>query len=126
MKEPAYKSIISKGTIVEVDFPYSEDPTKSKKRPSLVLWSDKSQRDFILAFITTRWIDKKEDRDVHLSKKEHGFAQTGLMTDSKIRLTKLCTLSRNRLTAKYGMLTDEMLNRVIKELKSIFEINTLQ
>ena len=120
MKEQVTRTLIYKGTIVEVDFPFSQDPSRSKKRPSLILWSDKFQRDFILAFITTKWLDKKETGDVHIKKEDSGFSQTGLVTDSKIKLTKLVSLSRNKLLAKYGAMTKEMLNKVDKEIINVF------
>ena len=122
MKESAGKVNIAKGTIVEVDFPFSQDPAKSKRRPALILWGDKYQRDFILAFITTKWLERKETGDVHIKKSDSGFLQTGLVTDSKIKVTKLVSLSRNKLLAKYGLLTNEMLERVNKEIKNVFGV----
>lgn len=113
---------ITKGTIVEVDFPFSQDLAKSKRRPALILWTDKHQKDFILAFITTKWLDRKETGDVHIKKFDTGFSKTGLVTDSKIKITKLVSLSRNKLLAKYGMLTGEMLDRVNKEIRNVFEV----
>ena len=122
MKEQVLKTYIHKGTIIEVDFPFSQDPAKSKRRPSLVLWADSYQREFILAFITTKWLDKKETGDIHISTNETGFNQTGLVKDSKIKITKLITLSRNKLVARYGILTKEMVNRINKEILRVFEL----
>lgn len=114
--------IVTKGTIVEIDFPFSQDPAKSKRRPALVLWTDKFQRDFILAFITTKWLDRKETGDIHIKKSDSGFPSTGLVTDSKIKVTKLVSLSSNKLLAKYGTLTKEMIERVNREIKSVFGV----
>ena len=122
MNESANKVNITKGTVVEVDFPFSQDPAKSKRRPALILWTDKYQRDFILAFITTKWLERKETGDVHIKKSDSGFSRTGLVTDSKIKVTKLVSLSRNKLLAKYGLLTNEMLERVNKEIKNVFSV----
>ena len=122
MKESASKVNIAKGIVVEVDFPFSQDPAKAKRRPALILWTDKYQRDFILAFITTKWLERKETGDVHIKKSDSGFSQTGLVTDSKIKVTKLVSLSRNKLLAKYGLLTNEMLERVNKEIKNVFSV----
>ena len=122
MKESISRVSIIKGTIVEIDFPFSQDPAKSKRRPALILWLDKYQKDFILAFITTKWLDKKETGDIDIRKLDTGFSQTGLVTDSKIKVTKLVSLSRNKLLAKYGILTNEMMEKVNKEIKNVFGV----
>ena len=121
MKETINKAI-TKNTIVEVDFPFSQDPAKSKRRPALILWTDKYQRDFIVAFITTKWLERKEAGDVYIKRSDSDFSQTGLITDSKIKVTKLISLSRNKLLAKYGVLTNEILERVNKEIKNVFNV----
>src|SRR3989338_5099023 len=111
---------IDKGTIVEIDFPFSDDLHRSKTRPALVLWADKDQNEFILAFITTKWLETKESGDIHINKNDAGFKVTGLVKDSKIKVTKLTSLSKNMLRAKYGTLTKEMLHMVDDELVKIF------
>lgn len=113
---------IDKGTIVEIDFPFSDDPHRSKKRPGLVLWSDEEQKEFILAFITTKWLEAKEPGDIHINKNDAGFGLTGLVKDSKIKATKLTSLSRNMLRAKYGTLTKDLLHKVDDQLIKIFRL----
>lgn len=115
------KKIISKGTIIEIDFPYVDDFSRSKKRPGLVLWSDKESNSFLIAFITSN-LSEPSEGDFIIKKSDKGFNKTGLIKDSRIKLTKLITLSRDRISAKFGILPEETIKKINKELIKVLKL----
>ena len=109
-----------KGMIVESLFPYVDDSTKIKLRPSLIIWADNLKKIYILAFIGSKHLSEREQGDVIINKNDINFNKTGLIKDSKIKLSRLATLSRERITGGYGVLSKEMTNTVNKEIIRLF------
>jgi mRNA interferase MazF len=70
-----------KGKIVLVPFPFT-DLTAAKLRPALVLYE--SERDVIIAFISSKVQDHHPETGITVRKARAGFRQTGLKQDSII------------------------------------------
>lgn len=105
--------IYNKYDIVKVPFPFT-DKHSTKRRPALVISSEKYQSNFkhcILSMITTakhsNWID-----DIIIQE----MNTTGLSTTSKIRF-KIFSLDEKLIFCKLGMLGKEDAYRVSVKIK---------
>jgi mRNA interferase MazF len=83
--------ILARGDIVVAAFPYT-DLSMQKRRPALVLNENTEQGDVILAFIGTQIPPQLSPTVVMLESTDSEFSQTGLKTDSFIRLDKIATI----------------------------------
>lgn len=113
-------NLLQKGDIVATDFPFAEDPSKSKRRPALILWTDKLNELFVLAFMGTKQIEIKEEGDILINKKDPEFNQTGLVRDSKIKLTRLSTQVRENIKKIYGSVPKKTIEEINKEIINLF------
>ena len=86
-----------------VVFPFT-DLTSTKLRPAVVLHAAPDQQDFVLAFVSSRGIGRHLPGDVAVLPTHPEFHVTGLLTPSRIRTTKLVTLSRRLLKRWLGSL----------------------
>jgi len=84
---------IARGDVVLVLFPFT-DLSTMKRRPAVVLWADPAQTDFMLAFISSQQISRIRVGEVALLPTHPEFSLSGLSVPSKIRVTKLVTLSK--------------------------------
>ena len=99
-----------KGDVVVVSFPFS-DLSASKRRPALVL-AKASENELILAQITSQSFYDSYAVEIDSSSFESG----GLNVLSNIRANKLFTAERKILLYKAGILKQEKINEVIKEI----------
>ena len=83
---------ITRGDVVLVPFRFA-DLTAAKRRPAVVVWSDPAQVDFLLAFISSQPVGRPAIGELTLLPTHPEFAMTGLAAPSKVRVTKLVTLS---------------------------------
>ena len=113
-------NLLKRGDIVAADFPFVEDPSKSKRRPALILWTDKPNELFVLAFMGTKQIEMKEEGDVIIRRKDPQFNITGLVRDSKIKLTRLSTQIRENIKKIYGSVPKNTIEEVNKEITNLF------
>jgi mRNA interferase MazF len=94
---------LSRGDVVLVRFPYT-DLSGTKRRPAIVLWADSTQTDFTLAFVSSQGLTSIVVGEALLLPTHPEFSLTGLTTPSKIRATKIVTLSRALITRWLGRL----------------------
>jgi mRNA interferase MazF len=107
---------LKRGSVVLVIYPFT-DLSSAKRRPALVVSAtERSGRDCILAFITSR-IDQIEETDLLLHPEDSDFAATGLRVASVVRCGKLMTLDRTLLTGRLGMFSDRLMMDVDVRLK---------
>jgi len=108
--------------ILTTNFPFIEDPLRSKKRPALAITKAVGPHQLVVvAFITTN-LNRTEPTDILLEKKESYFSHTGLSHSSIIQLHKLFTLPVNQLQDNIGMLSPLKSKEVQKKLKTLFKI----
>lgn len=105
--------IYSKYDIVKVPFPFT-DKVSTKKRPALVISSEKYQNNFkhcVLCMITTakhsEWIDDVVIQNIDTA---------GLSTPSKIRF-KIFSLDEKLIFGKLGALDEQDVHTLIDKLK---------
>ena len=94
---------LARGDIVLAVFPYS-DLSSAKRRPAVVISTDFALNEFTLAFITSQHTAAASPEEVLLLPAHPEFPLTGLTVASKIRATKLVTLSSSLLTRRLGRL----------------------
>ncbi|MFQ5745523.1 MAG: type II toxin-antitoxin system PemK/MazF family toxin [Acidobacteriota bacterium] len=115
---------IARGDVVLVPFPFT-DLSTTKRRPAVVLWADPAGNDFVLAFVGSREIRYAELGEVPLLPTHPEFRLTGLAAPSKIRTTKLVTLSGALLRRWLGRLGPLLIADLDRALLAAFGINTV-
>ena len=115
---------IARGDVVLVPFPFS-DLSSTKRRPAVVLLVDSNHADFLLAFISSQRLRAHEIGDVSLLPTHPEFRQTGLAVPSKIRTTKLVTLSDALLRRWLGRLGPLLTADLDRALVSALGISTV-
>ena len=100
-----------KGDVVLVPFPFT-DLSQTKLRPAIVLHVQPDGEDITLCFISSQNLDRvsRDELIVELSHPE--FAQTGLKSTSKIRVSRIVTLERQLIKRKLGSLGLQLLESV--------------
>jgi mRNA interferase MazF len=114
---------IAKGDIILVPFPFT-DLSETKLRPAVVLWAENWGQDVTLCFITSQAIDKVTSDEFVISTRDSEFAQTGLKTDSKVRVARIVTLERSLLQRRLGYLGSQHLQQLDQKLVHVFQINS--
>jgi mRNA interferase MazF len=116
--------LIARGDIVLVPFPFT-DLSTTKRRPAVVLGADPTQTDFALAFISSQQVGSIAIGEAALLPTHPEFPLTGLSAPSKIRATKLVTLSRALLRRWLGRLGPLLIADLDRVLVTGFGINTM-
>jgi mRNA interferase MazF len=96
--------MVSKGDVVLVNFPFSNDTRQTKPRPAVILWVSKTGDDVIFCAITSQNMDQLFPEDIPLLPKDPEFATTGLRVPSKIRTTRIATLTKKDVIRRFGKL----------------------
>jgi mRNA interferase MazF len=115
---------VARGDIVLVAFPFT-DLSQTKRRPAVVLWASPTQTDFTLAFISSRQIGQIAMGETAVLPTHPEFSLTGLSVPSKIRATKLVTLSRALVTRWLGRIGPLLTADVDRALITAFGVNTI-
>ncbi len=114
-------SNLKKGDIVLVPFPFT-DLTTSKLRPAIVLYTNPSNQDITLCFISSQGIATVQNDEFILDITDPEFNQTGLKTVSKVRVTRIVTLERKLITRKLGQITTKQTEQINKKIIQAFEL----
>lgn len=100
--------MVGKGDVVLVQFPFS-DLSQAKLRPAVILWVNLAGDDITLCAITSQNVDQLSPEDIPLLPADPEFSGTGLRVPSKIRTTRIATLTRQLVVRKFGSLgTNQM------------------
>ena len=102
------------GTFILVPFPFTEDPAKAKKRPAVIVQTDRNNArlsTIIVAQITSNVIRVGHEPTQFLIQYGTPAATAaGILTDSAIKCETLATLSKRRILKRIGYLLPEQLN----------------
>jgi hypothetical protein len=90
-----------------------------------VLRADSARIDFVLAFVSSREIARVEPGELVLLPTHPEFRMTGLTSPSKVRATKLVTLSAGLLRRWLGRLGPLLTADLDRALVAALEINTI-
>ena len=112
---------LKKGDIVLVPFPFT-DLSTSKLRPALVLYTNQSNQDITLCFISSQGLSNIQDDEFILNITDSEFSKTGLKAVSKVRVTRIVTLERQLITRKLGQITIEQIEQLNKKMIQAFQL----
>ena len=108
---------MKRGTIVLTKFPFT-DLKAHKRRPAVVVSKeDRSDSDFIVAFITSVVSENLSDTDLLFDSHNKDFKQSGLVKASVIKSDKLATLNKSIFTGELGSVSSETLRKIDERLK---------
>jgi mRNA interferase MazF len=113
---------LNKGDIVLVQFPFS-DLSQNKLRPALVLAVNFNFDEITLCFISSQKVQSLSSEEFAIAVSDSEFAQTGLKTDSKVRVTKIITLERKLILRKIGNLGKKQLEKLNRTLITAFNLD---
>lgn len=103
------------GDILVLEFPHSEG-NKVSKRPVLIL-ADTDDKDIVVAKITSSLERTSFDIPVN------DWKAAGLLLPSVIRIDKIATLSKSRISRKLGALDISYHSPIKNKLKKLFGIH---
>ena len=111
-----------KNKIILVPFPF-DDLSELKVRPALCLTNAiTTHQHVVIAFITSQVQNATENTDIVIRRTDSDFSQTGLMTNSAIRLHRLVTIPISLIRRQLGILPSAYQNTVNDKLRQLFEI----
>lgn len=113
--------VISKGDILLVQFPYT-DLSQAKLRPAIVLQSSMTRDETTLCFISSQQVNQLTDDEFALLDSEPEFSNTGLRTSSKVRVSRMVTLSHQLISRRLGCLSTEQLKILNGKLRQVFQL----
>lgn len=108
------------GTIVLIPFPFT-DLTSAKLRPALIVSKNNSSSDdIIVAFITSKFDDKRPFCHFLLDANDRFFPKTGLKATSVVRFDKIATLTKKLVMGELGGLPPAVLKKMSARFFSVF------
>jgi len=108
-----------KGKIVLIPFPFT-DLSGSKVRPAVVVSNFLPGEDVVVCFISSSKIKKLQKTDLIIRKGDKNFSQTGLKTDSTVRVGKMATLDKKTILGEIGELDLNMQEKIDDKIKILF------
>ena len=113
---------MQKGKIVLTRFPFT-DLSSTKRRPVLILIdTDPTEPDTIVAFISSVVPETITDTDLVLDTGHKGFSGSGLSKSSIIKLNKLGTLDKSIFSGEIGELSASLFRKVQQKLQVALQL----
>jgi mRNA interferase MazF len=106
-----------------VMYPYT-DLSANKRRPAVVVSANPQQEDLTLAFISSQNVFSPHLGEFTILQNHPEFNQTGLVSASKVRTSKLATLNRALITRRLGKLGSSLYSQLDESLIESLEIDT--
>lgn len=104
--------MIDPGDVVLFEFPRT-DQKEGKLRPALVLKKTPGNYDDIWIVMISSQLDQKiENFDETVAESDSDFHNSGLKTDSVVRISRVAVVERNIIEGVIGKIDDERLNRI--------------
>ncbi len=110
-----------KGTIVLIPFPFT-DLSASKVRPAVIISTTLTGEDVVVAFISSKKAKRLQKTDVAVKNCGKTFTNTGLKTDSIIKVGKIATLDKKIILGKLGSIDCVIEKELNKKIKILFEV----
>jgi mRNA interferase MazF len=109
---------LAKGDVVVVPFPFT-DLSQTKLRPAVILYVQPEGKDITLCFISSQNLDKVSQDELIIDSTHSEFAQSGLKSSSKVRVSRIVTLERRLIKRKLGNLGLELIESLDRILVDI-------
>ena len=113
--------MVVKGSVVLVNFPFT-DLSQTKLRPAIILWIDTAGTDVVVCAITSQKTDRLSDGEFLINVTDSEFPQTGLRVSSKVRTTRIATLSRQLVVRKLGELGIQHIQALNTKIAQAFQL----
>jgi mRNA interferase MazF len=111
-----------KNKIILVPFPF-DDLSELKVRPALCLThAITTHQHVIIAFITSQTQNANEATDIIIRQTDVDFLQTGLITNSAIRLHRVVTIPISLIRRQLGILPASYQSSVNEKLRQLFDL----
>ncbi|MBU1091505.1 type II toxin-antitoxin system PemK/MazF family toxin [Patescibacteria group bacterium] len=108
-----------KGKIVLIPFPFT-DLSGSKVRPAVVVSDFLQGDDAVVSFISSLKVKGLQKTDLAIKKNDKGFSQTGLKTDSVVKVGKIATLDKKTILGEIGGLSPDVQKEIDNKIKILF------
>ncbi|MFQ5661846.1 MAG: type II toxin-antitoxin system PemK/MazF family toxin [Candidatus Paceibacteria bacterium] len=108
-----------KGKIILTPFPFT-DLSSSKVRPAVIVSDSIKGEDIVAAFISSIKSKRSQKTDVTISSSSKTFSQTGLKTNSVIKVGKIATLDKKIILGEIGSIDISTKKEIDKKLKALF------
>ena len=106
--------------IVLVSFPF-DDLSATKVRPAVCLTEPIGpHRHVVLAFITSRILDRPLKTDLSIDATQPGFSETGLRMASTLHLHRLMTVTTALFQRELGVIPPSMQEQISRRLCILF------
>jgi mRNA interferase MazF len=113
--------VVTKGDIVLVDFPFT-DLSQTKLRPAVVLWVSSIGEDVTFCAITSQNVKNLAPEEFLIVNSDPEFQGTGLRVDSKVKVTRIATLSRQMVIRRLGRLGNKYLDTLNTKMVQSFQL----
>jgi mRNA interferase MazF len=114
---------LKKGDIVLVEFPFT-DLSQTKFRPAVVLAANLAINEFTVCFVSSQKVETLYGGESALLESDPDFSQTGLRISSKVRVTRITTLSKQLITRRMGNLSPSHLQQLDATLIQAFQLSS--
>ena len=118
------RAIYKQGDVVWIKFPLTDQPTKAKTRPTVIVSNQSSNQldqDYLVAQITSRL---RSDPFSFLINSDH--LSQPIPKESEIRCNKLATVRSHVILGCISSLKEKALEEVIKKVKQAIEMERPQ
>jgi mRNA interferase MazF len=112
---------LKKGDIVLVPFPFT-DLSTTKLRPAVVLWVESSGNDVTVCFISSQHLNRITSEEFLIAATHEEFTETGLKLSSKVRVSRIVTLTRSLISRRIGQLGTNLMEMLDDCLKQTFQL----
>jgi mRNA interferase MazF len=106
---------------VLIKFPFS-DLSDAKPRPAVILWINPTGNDITLCAITSQNIDQLSPEDIPILPTDPEFSLTGLRVPSKIRNTRIATLTKQLVIRRFGKLGSQQMQQLNQKLAKMLDL----
>ena len=113
--------VLAKGDVVLAQFPFT-DLSQVKLRPAIVLQSSQLKDEITICFVSSQKVNQLAEDEFALLDTDLEFANTGLRISSKIRVTRIVTLSRQLIPKRLGQLGTTQIQILNAKFKKSFQI----
>ena len=114
--------MVNKGDVVLVYFPFSNDPRQTKPRPAVILWVSQTGEDVTFCAITSQNMGQLFPEDIPIIPEDPEFVGTGLRVPSKIRTTRIATLTKKDVIKRFGKLGENQIRILNEKMIEMFQL----
>ncbi len=108
-----------KGTTILIPFPFT-DLSHTKIRPAVIVSNITTGDGVVTAFISSNPSKKVNKTDIIIKESDRVFKQSGLKTNSVIKVSKVATLDKKIILGELGKLDKKIISEIDKKIKILF------